>query len=214
MFEYEDVFKLLLALILGGVIGAEREFGNKIAGFRTIILICVGATLISMISLKSGEIGNNADSSRIASNIVSGIGFLGAGVIIRNQGQVLGLTTAATIWMAAALGMAVGYGLYIVAIMFAFASLVVLMYFPLLEKWIDSQRDKRIFTIVTSLNMGKYEEFETMFKECGLLIRAKQRTKAGDTMRCTFRVFGIPDEHNQAMERLFADSDVQEFQVS
>ena len=85
----EDVIKLLLAVLVGGVVGAEREFRDKAAGFGTIILICVGATLFSIFSLK---LGSDRDPVRIAANIVSGVGFLGAGVILQAGGRILGIT--------------------------------------------------------------------------------------------------------------------------
>ncbi|MCX6025184.1 MAG: MgtC/SapB family protein, partial [Chloroflexi bacterium] len=101
----EDIVKLLLAIFNGGLIGAEREFRDKAAGFGTLIFICVGATLFTMFSMRSRPSG---DPSRVAANIVSGIAFLGAGVILREGGRIMGLTTASTIWLAAALGMGLG----------------------------------------------------------------------------------------------------------
>src|SRR3989449_10691224 len=105
----DDLIKLLLALVLGGVIGWERELYDKPAGFRTNTLICVGSTLFTIFSLKIGIIPGT-DSARIAAQIVSGIGFLGAGAIIRRGEAVLGLKTAATIWVVASLGVGNGGG--------------------------------------------------------------------------------------------------------
>ena len=93
----ETVVKLLLALVAGGLIGAEREFHDKTAGFRTITFICVGATLFTILSLEIGSEAN--DPGRIAASIVTGIGFIGAGVILRREGHVTGVTTASTIWV-------------------------------------------------------------------------------------------------------------------
>ncbi len=102
-----DILRLLYAALLGGLIGWERQKHEKAAGFRTIILITVGATLFTMFSeLLAGP----DESARIASNIVVGVGFLGAGVILRHEARITGLTTAATIWFAAAVGMGVGGG--------------------------------------------------------------------------------------------------------
>jgi putative Mg2+ transporter-C (MgtC) family protein len=97
----EDVVKIILAVAAGGLIGLEREFRDKAAGFRTLIFICMGAALFTIFSARLA--GTN-DPTRIAANIVSGVGFLGAGVILREGGRVIGLTTAATIWLTAALG--------------------------------------------------------------------------------------------------------------
>jgi putative Mg2+ transporter-C (MgtC) family protein len=103
---------LLVAAALGGIIGLERELTGKEAGLRTMILICVGSALFTEMSQVLGA-GSGADSTRIASNIVTGIGFLGAGTILHQGATVKGLTTAATIWVAAAVGMAAGAGDYV-----------------------------------------------------------------------------------------------------
>src|SRR5512142_2466411 len=103
----EDLIKLGLAVVIGGVLGAEREYRDKAAGFRTLILITVGSALFTIFSI-SMDPGNSR--TRIAANIVTGIGFLGAGAIIRENGRIGGLTTAATIWLSAALGMGIGAG--------------------------------------------------------------------------------------------------------
>ena len=112
--------RLLLAALLGGLIGLEREASGKPAGFRTNLLICLGAALITEISITVAhdtivQEPTRADPGRIAAQIVSGIGFLGAGTIMQARGSVIGLTTAATMWVVAAIGMAVGAGAYAMA---------------------------------------------------------------------------------------------------
>src|SRR3954464_8594099 len=109
MLTIEDLWiRLLLVVVVGGVIGAEREYRSKSAGFRTMILICLGSFLFTTFSKFMSE----ASPDRIASNIVTGIGFLGAGVIFKSDNRVNGITTAATIWAVAALGMGIADGLY------------------------------------------------------------------------------------------------------
>src|SRR3569832_1011049 len=103
------IVRLLLSTLLGGIIGAEREYRNKSAGFRTMIMIALGSCLFTLFSVSIGWPGN---TDRIASNIVTGIGFLGAGIIFKADDRVRGLTTAATVWFTAALGMGVGSGHY------------------------------------------------------------------------------------------------------
>jgi putative Mg2+ transporter-C (MgtC) family protein len=107
--------KLLLAVLLGGIIGFEREIAGKPAGLRTNILICIGAALLMDMSTRLGLVDGKriGDPARIAAQIVSGVGFLGAGTIMQAQGMVTGLTSAATIWVVAAIGMAVGAGFYV-----------------------------------------------------------------------------------------------------
>lgn len=112
--ELEMVLRLLMATALGAIIGYQRERAAKPAGLRTHVLICVGAALFTIASLYG--FGDVADPARVAAGIVAGVGFLGAGAIIRrDEGLVAGLTTAATIWAVAAIGLAVGAGLYLVS---------------------------------------------------------------------------------------------------
>jgi putative Mg2+ transporter-C (MgtC) family protein len=109
----EIITKLIISIVIGTIIGGEREYRNKSAGLRTIVMICLGSTLFTILSAK---IGDASGASRVAANIVTGIGFLGAGAIMREGLSISGLTTASTIWVAAALGMAVGDGEYSLAV--------------------------------------------------------------------------------------------------
>ena len=123
--EVEVILRLLLAAALGAIIGYQRERANKPAGLRTHILICVGAALFTVASLFG--FGTD-DAARVASGVVAGIGFLGAGAIIRNgEGIVAGLTTAATIWSVAGIGLAAGAGLYTVSATATAIVLIVLL---------------------------------------------------------------------------------------
>ena len=112
--ELEMVLRILLAMVLGGILGFERGKAEKPAGLRDLVLICSGAALFTVISIYGFDV---TDQSRVAAGIVTGIGFLGAGVILRRDDStvVKGLTTAATIWITAAIGMAAGSGMYILA---------------------------------------------------------------------------------------------------
>ena len=144
IFQYELVFmvRLLLAMFLGGIIGAERERKNRSAGFRTHILVTVGSCMFMivsismpmMISTMPNGIVNNADPGRIAAQVVSGIGFLGAGAIIQDKGKVRGLTTAASLWVVAAIGLAVGAGMYVTAISTTFFLFLILSVFAKFEE--------------------------------------------------------------------------------
>lgn len=118
--ESELILKLLLAVILGGLIGLDREIKGRPAGLRTHVLVCVGATLFTIISMSFVV---TSDPARIASGIVTGIGFLGAGAIFRSKDHVQGLTTAADLWVIAAVGIAVGIGYYTAA----FAAIILVL---------------------------------------------------------------------------------------
>src|ERR1700744_2307411 len=125
--------RLLLAAFLGGVIGIDREYHHKPSGVRTNLLICFGAALFTFLSaVVAGE--NSTNKGQIASNIVQGIGFLGAGLILHNRDRVSGLTSAATVWAVASIGMACGAGLYVTALLSAIFVLVVLEVVGVLER--------------------------------------------------------------------------------
>lgn len=137
------VFRILLATALGGVVGYEREMHNRWAGFRTHILVCVGSCLIMLTSiyLASSYVGGGSpDPGRLAAQVVSGIGFLGAGTILHSSSHVRGLTTAANLWMIAGVGLAVGCGLYLPAIMTTLLGFVVLEYLAPIETKFRAKR--------------------------------------------------------------------------
>lgn len=117
--------------MIGLIIGGEREYRNKSAGLRTIILICLGSTIFTMLS---DHLGDSTGASRIAANVVTGIGFLGAGAIMRDGFTISGLTTASTIWVAAALGIAVGAGEYLLAFSAVALVFLVLTLFVYLQR--------------------------------------------------------------------------------
>jgi len=208
IFSPEDIIKLLLAVLAGGLIGAEREYRDKAAGFRTIILICVGATLFTIFSLR---LGGGEDPVRIAANVVSGVGFLGAGAILRDAGRVMGLTTASTIWLAAALGMGIGGGHYLLSGVAALAVLIILWLFPRIEARIDTVRDARTYEVVSSMSPEKFEELEALFLRCGLQVSSRKRVKSGEDMICTWRAYGSPEGHEELVGKIFAHADVKEF---
>lgn len=137
----ESVISIILAVVLGGTIGLEREIRGKVAGLRTNILICLGAAVFTIISRQIAD-GTEASPARIAAQIVTGVGFLGAGAIIRDRGGIYGLTTAATIWMVASIGMACGAGFFLLAFTSTMIALMVLICLTPLERWVGSLRQK------------------------------------------------------------------------
>ncbi|MEN9571477.1 MAG: hypothetical protein RL172_2708 [Bacteroidota bacterium] len=142
----EEAAQVSVAFIIGAVIGIEREFRSKPAGFRTMILICVGSCLYTILSKES----NTVSPDRIASNIVTGIGFIGAGVIFKEGISVNGLTTAALIWITAALGMAVGYHNYPIAIVVASMVVVALFVLEPVQRFINNLHKVKDYRIKTN----------------------------------------------------------------
>jgi putative Mg2+ transporter-C (MgtC) family protein len=147
--RFDLLLKLLLAVVLGGAIGLEREIKAKPAGLRTNILICVGAALLSDVSIRIGLVGGQrvGDPARIAAQIVSGIGFIGAGTIMQGGGMVTGLTSAATIWVVAAIGIAIGAGFYVEAAGSGLLVMVVLAWLTRVENRVRRMRRVVAFTI-------------------------------------------------------------------
>lgn len=134
--DLELTQRLITAAFLGAILGLEREWKNKDAGLRTNILITIGSALFTLMSIELTD-GKTGDTSRVAAQIVTGIGFLGAGAIMRTNGGIHGLTTAATIWVNAAIGIAVGGGEYHLAFIATAVTLGVLLLLPPLERLLD-----------------------------------------------------------------------------
>ena len=138
--QLEPIGRLLLAGALGAALGVERTIRQRAAGFRTNILIGLGSALFTLISIEMAA-ANGGDPTRIPSQVVTGIGFLGGGAILREQGDIRGLTTAATIWVNAAIGMAAGAGYYLLAITATISALIVLTTFLRIEQKLTKYRD-------------------------------------------------------------------------
>ncbi len=162
-----SVFKLILSMVLGSVIGYERRRKGQIAGVRTFSLISMGATLAMILSIYVPQeyLGlKNGDPGRIAAQVLSGIGFLGAGAIIQMKGSVRGLTTAAGIWMVAALGLAVGVGMYIVAIIATALILFILVQLERIEHRVSPGNESRIITVNISQVIKDIDPYRTVLK--------------------------------------------------
>lgn len=205
-FALEDIIQLSIALIIGGLIGAEREYHGKAAGFRTMIMICVGSCLFTMVS---GRIGTTGD--RIAANIVNGIGFLGAGIIFREENRVRGLTTAAAVWAVSALGMCLGSGHYDIALVgfgFIMGSLLLLSGLSKRIARLNQSRDYKIVTPFRNKTLSQYEKF---FEECGLSPTRNHQQRIGTEIIGHWRVSGSEKNHEKCIRRLLNDPDVKEF---
>jgi putative Mg2+ transporter-C (MgtC) family protein len=182
----DEILKLALSAIIGCLVGLEREVRRKPAGFRTLSLICVGATIFTICSYKLGVLDNR---DRIAANIITGVGFLGAGVIFRNKDTVSGITTAATTWIAAALGMLIGIGEYGLAVLGLVISLIILYALQYIQNWIDSQFQHRDYIVNFK---GDFEsgEFTAKMKECKLRSHYFKDTRQGGQTSFEFDVTG------------------------
>lgn len=204
----ELLLRLLLTIVVGGLIGAEREYRSKSAGFRTMILICLGSFLFTTFSIYITE----GTEDRIASNIVTGIGFLGAGVIFLTDNKVNGLTTAATIWATAALGMGIGGGYYTLVIASTLIVLVSLIIFTKLEEVIDKINQTRNYRIVSPYKDNLLHEYELLFRKYKLSFRRLKQSKSGLNIAGNWIVKGSEKHHNRFIEHILHDTTVTEFE--
>jgi putative Mg2+ transporter-C (MgtC) family protein len=205
---FEEAAQVSAAFIIGAIIGLEREFRSKPAGFRTMILICVGSCLYTIISKESDA------SDRIASNIVTGIGFIGAGVIFKEGISVNGLTTAALIWLTAALGMAIGYHNYPLAIVVSAIVVITLFVLEPVQRFINRLhrvKDYRITTV--SLGKNFKDECEVFFKLNDMSFRCMKVVKENNDAVYLYRI-GSPSRNYDAVNNfLLTHSDVKSFEV-
>ena len=149
--QVEIILRLLLSAVVGGFIGVEREVNNRPAGLRTHILVTLGSTLIMLISIDGFSEGMSiGDPARLAAQVVSGIGFLGAGTIMRTGNNISGLTTAASLWVCAGIGLAIGSGYYLGAVVTTTIVLITLMSVGIFEKRILRKKYKAIEVIATN----------------------------------------------------------------
>jgi putative Mg2+ transporter-C (MgtC) family protein len=205
---FDILIKLILAIVIGGVLGAEREYRSKSAGFRTLTMICLGATIFTIFSQIIGSPGN---PDRIASNIVTGIGFVGAGVIFKGDGtsKVNGITTAAMIWVTAALGMIIGAGYLWIAGLAAVLILLVLFIFALLEDWIDRVNQIRRYKIVCPFENETLHRYEALFKSHHLKFKRTRECKSQENLVSgEWIVQGSAQDHRHVVHELLRDPSV------
>ncbi len=184
--DIQDLISMLMAVLCGGIIGFEREYKNKSAGFRTIVLITLGSTIFTIVS----KHGVGADD-RISANIITGIGFIGAGVIFKDQFSVRGLTTAAVIWTSAAIGMTTGIGYHSLAFVFTLITLIVLLMMDRIEALIGKlQRKKMLNVTFSNTNLGDIEALEKQLSSNELKIERLQVSKNHDTLTVIWNVSG------------------------
>jgi putative Mg2+ transporter-C (MgtC) family protein len=192
--------KLVLATILGGIIGVEREIRDKPAGLRTNILICVGSTLFMTLSTRIAAFVGG-DPTRIAAQIITGIGFLGAGTVLHSHGFVFGMTTAATIWVVAGVGMALGTGLYGTAFFVTAMTIVTLYFMSLIEDKIQGRRAHTYAVVATKLNQALVS-INQVLQEFSVTTSSFNFKKNAGTYRIWFNLFVSRGTSLKIIERL------------
>lgn len=206
--SHDLILKLALAVLIGGIIGIEREIRSKSAGFRTLILICLGATLFTIFSQ---IIGYPNSPDRIASNVVVGIGFIGAGVVFRTNNRVNGITTAASIWLSAALGVGIGCGYYIASILGSLLVVTILFLFSFFDRILDKINQLREYKIIFPYEENQQNKYEDLIKKYGLRILNRSQSKTGNIITGVWVVQGNEKKHHAFIEYILQDNTVTEF---
>ncbi|QHS57481.1 MgtC/SapB family protein [Mucilaginibacter sp. 14171R-50] len=185
--ELEDIISMVMSVICGGIIGFEREYKNKSTGFRTIVLITLGSTIFTIVSRH----GAGTDD-RIAANIITGIGFIGAGVIFKDRMSVMGLTTAAVIWTAAAIGMTTGIGYHSLAFVFTIITMIILVLVDKVELLIGKMNKNKVFNIsFSSADIADLQVLEEVIKKHRLKSKRVEVFKNEDVLCAVMHVTGI-----------------------
>lgn len=199
-----EIGYILLSVIIGIFIGSEREYKNKSAGLRTLILVTTGSCIFTILSFKIG--GANPD--RIAANIITGIGFLGAGAIFKEDNRISGLTTATTIWICAALGMAAGAGQLEIAIIGTAVVLLVLSILKYIEKFIDEKNRTIKYELVYLESSSSLEHYEKLIHSFGLKSGRKSQAKSEGKIRININISGEVKAHEHLMQALLNDNNL------
>lgn len=192
----ELLLQVVLATVLGGAIGMERELSGKPAGLRTNILICVGATLFTVLSLKLAA--SRGDPARVAAQILPGVGFIGAGTILHARGSVTGLTSAATIWVVAAIGMALGAGAYTEAVGTTLLVMLILAGLGYLEDFVARHSTHSHLLIHAKPEVSALEELESLVRRSGLTVSRVESRRENVDLVIEFELRGPKRLHDQA----------------
>src|SRR5262245_61862188 len=198
--DYSIPLKLLLAALLGGCIGVEREMRDKPAGLRTNILICVGSTLFVLVSTRLAQ-ASGGDQTRIAAQIITGIGFLGAGAVLHSHGFVVGLTTAATIWVVAGVGMALGAGMYGAAVVATVLTLGTLYFLSFAERHFQESHQFWYEVLVSEVDPGM-AVINRALAEFRLAPGDISFRKEHHNYRLSFHIIVSADRNQQILQRL------------
>jgi putative Mg2+ transporter-C (MgtC) family protein len=205
--EWSYILRLVVAIVAGSVIGFERELHDKPAGLRTNILICFGAALFTIMSIAMvGE--QYSDRARIAAGVVTGVGFLGAGTIVHFKGNVLGLTTAATIWAVASVGMAFGAGEYLIGAAATLLTAGVLFGLAFAEDLISSWRVTTRFKIKLDASLQTADDVKTLVNQMRLSIDSWMITKVEEGLTLRIALMGPTKRIEELQAKLIANEHV------
>lgn len=205
--ELEDIISMLMSVVCGGIIGFEREYKNKSTGFRTIVLITLGSTIFTIVSRH----GAGADD-RISANIITGIGFIGAGVIFKDRMSVMGLTTAAVIWTAAAIGMTTGIGYHSLAFVFTIITMIILVLVDKVEFLISRMNKNKMLNIsFNSADIIQLQALEEVIKKHHLKSKRIEVFKNEEVLCVVMNVTGIKKNVDLLSEEMINMREIKNF---
>jgi putative Mg2+ transporter-C (MgtC) family protein len=207
--------RLVLAAVLGGIIGLERELKRKPAGLRTNMFICFGSAMFTILSTElAGKFGIG-DHTRIAAQIIPGIGFIGAGSILHDKGGVSGITTAATLFVVASIGMAAGGGLYLVAIFSTMLIYLALHLLGILERQLNLKPLTMTYIVTAERTADELvSEINSILEGQGKEMQAMHLSRSGEMEKMVFRVDGTRHEHKELMNRLRQSTDLSRLETA
>lgn len=209
IFYNDDFLKILASTVVGALIGLEREYRSKSAGLRTFTLISVGCTIFTILSEKMG-IAVSPD--RISANVVTGIGFLGAGVIFRTDDRIKGLTTATIIWVTASLGMAIGDGHILLSFLGTSVVYIVLGLFVKLEVIMEKYGRTHNYRIVCEYSPDCFKRLEAIFEQCNLIAKREKQIIKNDLLVSNWSIRGRSSKHDKLVKKLMADTSIKELE--
>ena len=214
-FLSKTMVRLALAAVLGGIIGLERELKRKPAGLRTNMFICFGSAMFTILSTELAGAFGVGDHTRIAAQIIPGVGFIGAGSILHDKGGVSGITTAATIFVVASIGMAVGGGLYVMAIFSTMLIYLALHLLGLLERQLNLKELTMNYTIIADKTADDLvAEVNSIMEGQGKEMRAMHLSRSGEKEKLVFRVDGTQHEHKLLTDQLRQSPDISSLQTT
>jgi len=211
----KTMVRLALAALLGAIIGLERELKRKPAGLRTNIFICFGSAMFTILSAELAKDFGIGDRTRIAAQIIPGIGFIGAGSILHDKGGVSGLTTAATIFVVASIGMAAGGGLYVMAIFATMLIYLALHLLGILERRLNLKPLTINYTVVSVKTADDLvAQVNSILEDQGKEMQAMHLSRLGEKEKLVFRVDGTRNEHKLLMDQLRQSSDISSLETT
>lgn len=203
----EGLTKLLMAAAFGAVLGLEREWKGKAAGFRTLMLVSIGSCLFTILSINMAamDASKSSDITRVASNVLTGIGFIGAGIIFKEELRVSGLTTAATVWVSGAIGMCVGLGDYQLALLTTCIVWVILVIFNKLGQMVERYFNVRTYQITVRRESVAMENFLDSVNPSGAMRFLEVKTELREQcLLITWRVRASMSAHEALVRQLIA----------